>query len=60
MQSLQYDILGANAQQIQAVYNYERTILNANIEVANELAKITNLEKSYNLKSKEVEADAIH
>ncbi len=46
----------ANARQIQAVYNYERTILNAYVEVANQLAKISNLEKSYNLKSREVEA----
>ncbi|RDC64953.1 TolC family protein [Adhaeribacter pallidiroseus] len=46
----------ANAQQIQAVYNYERAILNANMEVANQLAKIGNLEKSYSLKSQEVEA----
>jgi len=46
----------ANAQQIQAVYNYERTILNANIEVANQLAKISNLERSYDFKSREVEA----
>ncbi|MGV3589673.1 MAG: TolC family protein [Adhaeribacter sp.] len=46
----------ANAQQIQAVYNYERTILNANIEVVNQLAKISNLERSYDLKSREVEA----
>ncbi|SFW71288.1 efflux transporter, outer membrane factor (OMF) lipoprotein, NodT family [Sinomicrobium oceani] len=46
----------ANAKQIQAVYNYERTILNAYIEVANQLAKIGNLEKSYDLKSKEVDA----
>ncbi|MDQ4138975.1 MAG: efflux transporter outer membrane subunit [Bacteroidota bacterium] len=48
--------VSANAQQLQAVYNYERTILNANIEVVNQLAKISNLEKSYNLKSREVEA----
>ncbi|MGV3540565.1 MAG: TolC family protein [Rufibacter sp.] len=48
--------IGANAQQIQAVYNYERTILNANIEVVNQLAKINNLEKSYQFKFKEVEA----
>ncbi|MDQ3291748.1 MAG: efflux transporter outer membrane subunit [Bacteroidota bacterium] len=48
--------IGANAQQIQAVYNYERTILNANMEVVNQLAKINNLEKSYGLKSQEVEA----
>lgn len=46
----------ANAKQIQAVYNYERTILNAYIEVANQLAKINNLEKSYDLKAREVEA----
>jgi NodT family efflux transporter outer membrane factor (OMF) lipoprotein len=46
----------ANAQQIQAVYNYERTILNAYLEVANQMAKINNLEKSYDLKSKEVAA----
>ncbi|MBS7563288.1 efflux transporter outer membrane subunit [Mucilaginibacter sp. Bleaf8] len=47
---------GANAKQIQAVYNYERTVLNAYIEVANQLAKIDNLEKSYDLKSKQVRA----
>jgi outer membrane protein TolC len=46
----------ANAKQIQAVYNYERTILNAYIEVANQLSNINNLEKSYDLKSQEVEA----
>ena len=46
----------ANAQQIQAIYNYERTILNANMEVVNQLAKIENLAKSYDLKSREVEA----
>jgi NodT family efflux transporter outer membrane factor (OMF) lipoprotein len=44
----------ANAKQIQAVYNYERTILNAYVEVANQLAKISNLEKSYDLKAKQV------
>lgn len=46
----------ANAKQIQAVYNYEKTILNAYIQVANQLAKISNLEKSYSLKSKQVDA----
>ncbi len=46
----------ANAKQLQAVYNYERTILNAYIEVANQLAKIDNMEKAYDLKSKEVKA----
>lgn len=46
----------ANAKQIQAVYNYERTILNAYIEVANQLSNINNLERSYDLKSQEVQA----
>lgn len=46
----------ANAKQIQAVYNYERTILNAYVEVVNQVTKINNLEKSYDLKSKQVEA----
>lgn len=46
----------ANAKQIQAVYNYERTILNAYVEVMNQLAKINNMQQSYNLKTKQVEA----
>jgi outer membrane protein TolC len=46
----------ANATQIQAVYNYERTILNAYIEVANQLSKISNLENSYALKAQQVQA----
>ncbi|MDX5325261.1 MAG: TolC family protein [Bacteroidota bacterium] len=46
----------ANSKQIQAVYNYEKTLLKAYIEVVNQMAKIENLKKSYELKSKEVEA----
>ena len=46
----------ANARQMQAVYNYERTVLNAYLEVSNQVAKIANLEKSYELKDKEVQA----
>jgi len=48
--------ISANAKQIQAVYNYERTILKAYVEVANQLSKIGNLEKSYDFKAKEVKA----
>ncbi len=44
----------ASAKQIQAVYEYERTVLNAYMEVANELSNISNLASSYELKSKEV------
>ncbi len=46
----------ANAKQIQAVFNYEKTILSAYIEVANQLAKIDNMKNIYDLKSKQVEA----
>ncbi|WPR73994.1 TolC family protein [Algoriphagus sp. NG3] len=48
--------LTANAKQIQAIYDYERTILNAYIEVANQLSNIQNLDHTYELKSKEVQA----
>jgi outer membrane protein, multidrug efflux system len=46
----------ANARQLQAIYNYERTILNAYIEVSTQLSNISNLGKSYDLKSRQVEA----
>jgi multidrug efflux system outer membrane protein len=46
----------ADAKQIQAVYNYERTVLNAYIEVVNQLSNISNLEQSYATKSREVQA----
>ena len=46
----------ANSKQIQAVYDYQRTVLNAYIEVANQIAKVSNLQKSYDLKYKEVQA----
>ena len=38
------------------MYNYERSILNAYLEVSTQLSKIDNLERSYDLKSKEVDA----
>ncbi|HEV8515434.1 MAG TPA: efflux transporter outer membrane subunit [Cyclobacteriaceae bacterium] len=44
----------ASARQIQAAFNYERTILNAYIEVANQLSNINNLKNSYELRSKQV------
>jgi len=46
----------ANARQIRAVYNYERTVLKAYIEVANQLANISNMQQSFNLKTQQVEA----
>ena len=46
----------ANARQLQALYNYQRTVLNAYLEVANQLSKINNLDSSYALKSQQVDA----
>ncbi|HRI60653.1 MAG TPA: efflux transporter outer membrane subunit [Saprospiraceae bacterium] len=46
----------ANARQIQALYNYDKTILNAYIEVSTELSNLNNLEQAYRLKAKEVDA----
>ena len=47
--------LNANAKQIQSVYNFERSILNAHIEVVNQLSQIENFTKSFETKSKEVD-----
>ncbi len=45
----------AKAVQIQAMYNYQKTILNGYVDVSNQLSNITNLEQLYNLKNKAVE-----
>jgi multidrug efflux system outer membrane protein len=44
----------ANAAQVQAAFEYEQTIINAYVEVANQLANIDNLGKNYQLKSQQV------
>lgn len=54
--AIKAEFYNANARQVQAMYNYERTILNAYLEVANQLSNISNLGKSYDLKSQQVDA----
>ncbi|WP_020529091.1 TolC family protein [Flexithrix dorotheae] len=46
----------ANSKQIQAVFHYQQTVLKAYLEVANQLARISNLEGSFNLKTRQVAA----
>jgi NodT family efflux transporter outer membrane factor (OMF) lipoprotein len=46
----------AGARQTQAVYVYEQTLLKAYAEVANQLAKLENLQQSFALKAQQVEA----
>jgi multidrug efflux system outer membrane protein len=50
------EFYSANARQLQAMYNYERTILNAYMEVSTQLSNINNLQSRYTLKAKEVDA----
>ncbi len=54
--AIKTEYFNANAKQIQALYNYEKTILNAYIEVSTDLSNINNLEQKYSLKTKEVDA----
>lgn len=46
--------LTASSKQLQAVFNYEQTILKAFVDVQNQVAKIENYSSSYDVKSKEV------
>jgi outer membrane protein TolC len=54
--AIKAEFSSANARQLQALYNYDKTILNAYLEVSNQLSKIDNLQKSYDLKSQQVNA----
>ena len=45
----------SNVKQIQAVYEYEQSIINAYAEIANQLANIENLDKNYHLKRNQVD-----
>ncbi len=54
--AIKAEYYNANARQIQAVYNYERSILNGYIEVSTEMSNLQNLQKKYNYKSQQVEA----
>jgi multidrug efflux system outer membrane protein len=43
----------ANAQQIEALYNYQKTIINGYIDVRNQLSNFENLNKAYSFKNNE-------
>lgn len=45
----------ANANQLKTVYHYEQTVLNAFLDVQNQLSKISNYDSSYATKSQEVD-----
>lgn len=54
--AIKAEFSSASARQLQAMYQYERAILSAYMEVSNRLSGIGNLQKSYELKSKQVDA----
>lgn len=54
--AIKAEFSSANARQLQALYNYDRTVLNAYLEVSTQLSKIDNLQKGYDLRSQQVDA----
>ena len=54
--AIQAQFATANALQIEAVYQYQKTVLNGFVEVANQMANVKNLQSSFQTKTKEVEA----
>ncbi|MGJ5642844.1 TolC family protein [Formosa sp. S-31] len=54
--AIKAEYYNANDRQLQAVFDYEKTILNAYIEVVNQLSNIDNLKHNYALKEQQVEA----
>lgn len=46
----------ADARQIQALYEYDKTVINAYLEVANLMSKTKNIDQYYQLKSQEAES----
>lgn len=54
--AIRADYMNANARQLQAVYNYQRTLLTAFTEVVNNLNKVQNYKDSVALKQEQVAA----
>lgn len=54
--AIKAEFKSANSRQIQALINYDKTVLNAYLEVSNQLSKISNIQKSYDLKALRVDA----
>ena len=54
--AIKADYINANARQLQAVYNYQRVILNAFTEVINRVSKVQNYSKSIEIKKQQLES----
>lgn len=53
--AIEADYYAANARQIQAVYNYERTVLRAFTEVVNQMSMASKLRQTYDFESQQVQ-----
>lgn len=54
--AIQANFHTADAKQIQALYEYDKTILNAYMEVTNQMSKIKNIDQYYQFKAKEAKS----
>lgn len=54
--AIQAEFLSANAKQLEAMYNYQRVVLNAFTEVVNRISMVENYTKSLEIKKQQIEA----
>jgi outer membrane protein, multidrug efflux system len=54
--AIQAEYLSANSRQLQAVYNYQRVVLNAFTQVVNRMSKVQNYGRSIEIKKEQVAA----
>jgi outer membrane protein TolC len=54
--AIQAEYMSANARQLQAIYDYQRVILNAFTEVINRMTKVENYRRSIEIKKRQVTA----
>ena len=54
--AIQANFKSTDAKQIQALYEYDKTILSAYLDITNQMSAIKNLDKYYEMKSQEVKA----
>ncbi|MFO0948982.1 MAG: TolC family protein [Planctomycetota bacterium] len=54
--AIQADYMTANAHQLQTIYNYQRTVLNAFTEVVNRLAMVENYRQSIEIKQQQLKS----
>ncbi|WP_186776575.1 TolC family protein [Rubripirellula reticaptiva] len=54
--AIRADYSSANASQLQAIYNYQQTVLEAHIEVVNQITKVENYRQSIEVKKKQLES----